>query len=297
MRVKANGINLWVERHGDVSAPPLVLIRGLGSQIAHWADALIEGFVDAGFHVVTFDNRDVGMSDRCPVPGLDCSADGILARVAGGEPLGLAYRLDDMALDVVGLLDALGIRRAHVWGMSMGGAITQLMAIRHADRLLTATIVMSSARPIGKRGFEEGRLRLLLNWPMTEAEAEAEAVPGYASYGSPGFDMSEAEIREMARAAYTRGHDADGVNRQFMASFQGEDRRPGLARVTTACHVIHGLDDTLLTPDLGREIAEAIPGARHDEIPGLGHVITPKAAPVLVKLTREFIGTQAGPQT
>lgn len=289
MRINANGIGLEVEDLGPKSAPSIVMIRGLGSQMVHWPNELIKGFAAEGFRVVAFDNRDVGLSDRVPTPGLDYSAEGILEQVRIGQPLVPAYSLEDMARDVIGLMDTLEIERAHIWGISMGGAIAQILAMDHAERLHSATCVMSTTRPIGKRGFDEERLRWLLAYPMTEAEAEDYWVEGHANWGSPGYPMSEAEIREQARRAYRRGHDPEGMNRQFLAGYMARDRQTRLEGVSLPVHVIHGEDDTLVTPALGREVASAIPDARYDEVPGMGHVVTPMLAPTMVHITKRFI--------
>ncbi|MEZ5715781.1 MAG: alpha/beta fold hydrolase [Paracoccaceae bacterium] len=288
MQITANGISLEVEDHGDTSAPALILIRGLGTQLVHWPANFVQGFVRAGFRCITFDNRDVGLSQRCPAPGVPGDADEITARAIAGEDIAPAYALDDMAADVVGLMDTLGIARAHVFGISMGGAIAKILAMNHADRLLSDTIVMTACRPLLDRGHLAEILPRLLMRPETLEQAQDNWVLGHASYGSPGFPMPEDEIRAEARLAWSRGHDADGVNRQLLATMSAPDRRPLLKRVTTPCMVIHGVDDTLIPVEMGAEIAAHIPGSEYHAIKGMGHIITPLLAPQIVSLVADF---------
>lgn len=289
MQVTANGITLEVEDHGPRDAPAMILIRGLGTQLVHWPPNFVEGFVKAGFRTITFDNRDVGLSQRCPAPGVPGDADEITARALAGEDIAPAYTLEDMAADVVGLMDALGIDRAHVFGISMGGAIAQILATNHADRLLTDTIVMTACRPLVERGVVQELLPRLLVRPETLDEAQDNWVAGHASFGSPGYPMAEEDIRAEARLAWSRGNDADGVNRQLLATMAAQDRRPRLRHVTTPCLVIHGVDDTLIPAEMGAEIAAHIPESEYVPIKGMGHIITPMLAPEIVSLVSDFI--------
>ncbi len=288
MQIDANGIRLEFETHGPEGGKPLILIRGLGTQLVHWPDELTSGFAAAGFRTVTFDNRDVGLSARCPVPGAEGDADAILADLNAGRVPKPAYLLTDMARDVVGLMDALGIDQAHVFGISMGGAITQLLACDHADRLLSATIVMSSAR---LRGLDLGER--LLSYPTDREGYIAGALEGDHVWGSPGYPATEAYLRTQAGRAFDRGAEADGVNRQLLGILNTPDRRAALGGVALPCLVIHGEEDTLILPEEGREIASLTPGAGLEVIAGMGHVITPALAPVIVELVERFIASRS----
>lgn len=289
MKITANDITLEIEDHGPTNAPAMILVRGLGTQLVHWPENLVQGFVNSGFRTISFDNRDVGLSQRCPAPGVPGDADEITAKIMAGTDIPPAYTLDDMARDVIGLMDACGIERAHVFGISMGGAITQLLALDHGDRLLSATIVMTAARPLLERGRIADMLPRLLARPETLDEAQDNWVAGHASFGSPGFPMAEEDIRAEARLAWSRGADAEGVNRQLLATLDAPDRRPRLGNVTTPCLVIHGTDDTLIPVEMGAEIADHIPGSEFHPIKGMGHIITPLLAPQIVSLVGDFI--------
>ncbi|UYV38122.1 alpha/beta hydrolase [Rhodobacteraceae bacterium D3-12] len=289
MQITANGITLDVQDHGPQDAPALILIRGLGTQRIHWPENFIQGFVRAGFRTITFDNRDIGLSSRCPAPGVPGDADEITRLVTAGQDVPPAYTLDDMARDVVGLMDALQVARAHIFGISMGGAIAQILALNHPDRLLTDTIVMTACRPLVERAHAATILPRLLTYPETLEQAQDNWVAGHASFGSPGFPMPEADIRAEARRAHARSSDAAGVNRQLLATMAAGDRRPMLGRVTTPCLVIHGIDDTLIPVEFGEEIAAHIPESEYQAIKGMGHIITPLLAPQIVSLVADFI--------
>lgn len=287
MQIKANGITLEVEEHGDGDGAPVILIRGLGSQLIHWPPELLHELSGRGFRVLVFDNRDVGKSARCPAPGVDGDAKTILDDLAAGRVPQAAYTLDDMADDVVGLMDARGIAQAHVFGISMGGGIVQSLALRHADRLLTASIVMSRAAFTGPGAIDQ-----LLSYPLDRPGYIAAALEADRAWGSPGFPAPDSYFRDLAGRAFDRGADAQGVNRQLLAILTSPDRREALRDVDLPCLVIHGADDALIPPDAGKEIAALIPDAQLQIVPGMGHIITPLLAPVLVDLLVDFVAAK-----
>ena len=297
MQITANGIQLEVEEYGPADGTPLILIRGQGSQLAHWPAELYEGFASLGYRTVIFDNRDTGLSQRCPAPDAPGDADAILDLLRAGGPLPRAYGIEDMARDIVGLMDALGIDRAHVFGISLGGAVLQQLCIDHSDRLLSATIVMTACRPFMERGGDDPAAALalaesLLVRPRTEAQYLDDQVAEHANWGSPGYPMPEADIRSMAARAWSRGVDDQGMNRQVLAAANAADRRPGLQRVTLPCMVIHGTDDALIPVELGAEIAAHIKGSEYHAISGMGHIITPSLAPIITGLVHSFCSRQ-----
>ena len=124
--VDANGIKIWYENFGDPESSTVLLIAGSSGQATGWPMAFITPIVEAGYHVVRFDNRDVGFSTWIDEDGAD------------------RFTLEDMADDAIGLLDALNIEKAHLVGASMGGEIAQYMAIKYPDRLLTLTSWMAT---------------------------------------------------------------------------------------------------------------------------------------------------------
>jgi pimeloyl-ACP methyl ester carboxylesterase len=150
---EANGIEIDAEMSGEADGVPLLLIRGLGTQRTAWPEAFLAALVERGHRVITFDNRDAGLSTKFPEAGsIDIGE--AMARGARGDPIDAPYRIGDMALDVVGLLDALEVETAHVAGISMGGMIAQLLAVRHGERLRSLISIMSSSGAPGLPGFE-----------------------------------------------------------------------------------------------------------------------------------------------
>lgn len=294
MQIEANGIWIEVEEHGPSDGVPLILIRGQGSQLAHWPTELYDGFAKAGYRVILFDNRDVGLTQRCPVDDVPADADTILARLSSGAEMPKPYDINDMVGDVTGLMDALGIDKAHMFGISMGGAVLQQLCVDHPDRVLSATIVMTACRPFTERAPDDRAALLalvgsLLVRDMTRREYLDAQVAEHGLWGSPGYPMPEADIRAMAARAWERGVDAAGRNRQVLAILHAPDRRLGLRNVALPCLVIHGTDDALIPLEMGEEIAAAIPEAEFQAVKGMGHIITPALAPVMVDMVTDFI--------
>jgi pimeloyl-ACP methyl ester carboxylesterase len=262
---------------GDPSDPPLLLVMGLGSQLIHWDLDLCRLFRDRGFHVIRFDNRDAGRSTkiRAPVPNL--------MRAMAGLPIDAPYLLADMADDGVGLLDHLGLRRAHVVGVSMGGMIAQTMAIRRPDRVLSLASVMSTT---GERRVGRPKLRLwslfLQRAPRRRDEYVEYFLRTFTMIGSPGYPTDEARLRELAGATYDRGHNAAGTGRQLAAIVASGDRTEQLKRLTVPTVVIHGTEDPLVPFRGGVATAHAIPDAEFLAIEGMGHDLPREVWPRIV---------------
>jgi pimeloyl-ACP methyl ester carboxylesterase len=273
-----NGITLCYETFGDASAPPVLLIMGLGTQMVAWDTRFCEQLAADGFHVVRFDNRDTGRSTRVddkPVPKLHEIA---LRRIA--RP---AYKLSDMALDTVGLMDALGIERAHVVGVSMGGMIAQTVAARHPNRVRSLTSIMSNT---GARFSGQPALKtypVLLGSSPSDREGFIErGLKTWTTIGSPGFERDEVELRAMIELSFDRGASPAGTARQLGAIIASGDRRRELRAVQAPTLIIHGEADKLVSPSGGRATAKAIDGARLVTIPGMGHDLPKDAWPQIV---------------
>jgi len=252
----------YYETFGSPSDPTLLLVNGLGSQCTNYKSEWCEMFVAAGFHVIRFDNRDVGLSTHFADAPLD--------------EQGAAYSLADMAADAVAVLDAAGIGRAHVMGHSIGGMIVQQLAIHHRDRLLTMTSVMSRT---GERGYGQPTPEAwaLLTTPgASDRESAVQRhVDGLRLWGSPEY-ADEARWRAHAEAAYDRNSDAAGVARQLFAVGAAGSWADDLPGVTTPTLVMHGNKDTLIDISGGRRTAALIPGATFVEIEGMGHDYPPE---------------------
>jgi pimeloyl-ACP methyl ester carboxylesterase len=275
MKARVGDLELEYDTFGKPGDPALLLIMGLGTQMIAWPEAFCEALAAKGFRVIRYDNRDIGLSthlDQLPQPS---NLDLVLRRV---RP---AYTLDDMAADAAGLLDALGINRAHIVGASMGGMIAQLVAINHPDRVLSLTSIMSA---VGGRDTVAPSLRvlgrLLLPTPKTR-EGRIRRQVDTARLLAGGNPVDEERLREFATVSIDRSYHPTGMRRQLAASAAAPSRRAALARLRVPALVVHGLDDPLVPRENGRRTAAAIPGARLLEIAGMGHNLPPQTWPEL----------------
>ena len=273
----ANGIELCYEEFGDPSDPAVLLVMGLATQMLGWHEDFCADLAGRGFRVIRYDNRDIGRSQHMtgapPTP----------VQLAVRSKKAAHYTLDDMAADGVGLLDALGIDRAHIVGASMGGMIAQTIAARRPERTLSLTSIMSNtgARLSGQPTFKV--LPLFLKKPPRGREDYIDrTVKLFGVIGSPGFDRDEGDLRAMLANGWERGHDAAGPGRQLAAVLAAIDRRKLLGRITAPTLVIHGKADPLVRPSGGRATAKAIPGARLLLIDGMGHDLPRGAWPQIL---------------
>ena len=262
----STGITLEYEVHGE--GDPLLLVMGLGGQLVAWPSSFIAGLVDRGFKVITFDNRDIGLStkvDAAPPTKLQSAMFSVSRRFAKS-----AYLLSDMAKDAVGLLDALNIERAHVVGMSMGGMIAQTMAIEHPSRVRSLTSIMSTTgNPRVGRPKTSVLLRASkLTGGSKETFADRQAALFKLFSGSL---YDELEIREVAKLSLERNFTPDGTARQMAAIMASPDRTPLLKKLNVPTLVVHGLEDGLVQPSGGYATTKAIPGARLLAFPDMGH--------------------------
>jgi pimeloyl-ACP methyl ester carboxylesterase len=262
----STGINLEYEIHGE--GDPLLLVMGLGGQLVAWPSSFVAGLVDRGFKVITFDNRDIGLStkvDAAPPTKFQSAMVSISRRFAKS-----AYLLSDMAKDAVGLLDALSIERAHVVGMSMGGMIAQTMAIEHPSRVRSLTSIMSTTgNPRVGRPRTSVLLRAAkLTGGSKETFADRQATLFKLFSGSL---YDELEIREVAKLSLERDFTPDGTARQMAAIMASPDRTPQLKKLNVPTLVVHGLEDGLVQPSGGYATTKAIPGARLLAFPDMGH--------------------------
>ena len=276
--VIANGIRLEYQSRGDEKAETILLIMGLGAQMTRWSDDFVDRFVRRGFRVVRFDNRDVGLSERMDSAGPP-DIPGIVAALHAHTKPPAAYTLIDMAADAVGLLDALGIAKAHIVGASMGGMIAQLVAADYPEHTLSLTSIMSTTgHPDLPRATPEAMAVLNERGPAPTDDMEgylAHAVVSARTIGSPGFPFDEATVRANSKRDAERSYYPVGFQRQYAGVMASPERRGKVARITAPTVVIHGEADPLVPVSGGRDTAENIPGAELRVIAGMGHDIPP----------------------
>lgn len=276
----SHDIELEYEDTGPSGAPPVLLIMGVGAQLIHWPDGFVELLARRGLRVVRFDNRDAGLSTKLDHRGVPRIKWMLVRALMGLSVSGAPYRLEDMAGDAAGLLDALGLPHAHVVGISMGGMIAQTMAIARPDRVLSLTSLMST--PGGRYVGQYGAIRALVGPPpRTRADAIECGVRLARAISGAGYPLDEARLRELAARSWDRAHSPAGFARQMAAILSAPARSAALARVTAPTLVIHGEHDPLVPVEAGRATAAAIPGSRLVVLPGLGHSLPEGAWPLL----------------
>jgi len=278
--------DIFYDTFGVPAARPLLLIMGLGAQMILWPEVLCQALADAGYFVIRFDNRDAGRSSRGP--RLTRSALPVaMVRTLFGARARAPYTLEDMAADAVGLLDHLGVARAHVWGVSMGGMIAQTLAIHHSERMASMVSMMSSAGKVWAAPARPRVLRALISRRrVASAEAYAERmVAFFRVIGSPGYPFPAVQIRQRFLRAYARGASVDGTRRQLLAILASGDRSADLARVRVPTLVIHGRADPLIPMRGGQATAEALTAAEVELmlIEGMGHDLPPALLPRFVE--------------
>lgn len=290
-KISANGIELEYEEAGRRGDPTVLLVHGLGAQLTLWPDALVEGLAQRGFHVVRYDNRDIGLSQKFESYGVpDLPA--LVGRVMAGERIETPYLLSDMASDGMALIESLGIARAHVVGVSMGGMIVQQMAGDHPGKVASMTSIMSSS---GRRGLPPGKpeaMKALLTPPADETRATvvAHGIALRRVIGSPAYPTPDEELRRLVERNVDRSFYPQGAARQYNAILASGNRVRLLATVTAPTLVIHGSDDPVVPIEAGRDTAALVPGARLEEIPGMGHDLPPALLPRLVDLIAAHAG-------
>ncbi|MFQ5981312.1 MAG: alpha/beta fold hydrolase [Candidatus Heimdallarchaeota archaeon] len=271
LTVKANDIELAYETFGDPSAPPILLIAGIGEQMISWDEEFCQQLVAEGFSVIRFDNRDAGLSTKLDDEAIPNLSEVMQAR-SQRKAIHVPYTLEDMAADTVGLLDALEMEVTHVVGLSMGGMIGQSVAIHYPERVSTLTSIMSSMTPVPPPNPET--VSFLVTPPPAEREDNIKywlkwcrLVHGSAS------PLDEKYHQERIERAFDRSYYPQGAGRQFAAILASGSRREALKEANIPTLVIHGDADPLFPVSAGIDTAETIPGADLLIIEGMGHSI------------------------
>jgi pimeloyl-ACP methyl ester carboxylesterase len=273
MFAESGDLRIFYDTFGGDGDPPLVLLCGLGSQVLFWRDEFCHGLVDRGFFVVRVDNRDGGLSTQLPDDA--------------------AYTLSDMADDVVAVMDAIGIDRAHIVGQSLGGMIAQTLAIEHPSRVLTLTAISANTGNLDFGQPSDEALDALVAPPAPTREAQIERdVAARRVWASPSW-FDEDETRAYYAESYDRAHSASGSLRQFNAIVASGSRDEALRSLTVPTLVVHGTLDTLIAPDGGARTAELVPGAELLMIEGMGHDLPVEAWQQIISAITAMVARSA----
>jgi pimeloyl-ACP methyl ester carboxylesterase len=290
-----NGVELCYQTFGSPRDPPLLLIMGLGAHMIQWDDEFCSDLAERGLFVIRFDNRDVGRSTKIEADPAAVAA--MIAEAYAGRPVAPPYRLVDMARDALGLLDALGVARAHIVGASMGGGIAQVLALLAPERALSLTSIMSSTgeRDLPPPGPEFAAI--FLSPPPRDAAEYVEAnLRAWALMRAPGYDDPAETRRDRERAERAAARAPlcpEGGARQMLATLASGGRRARLAGLHTPTLVIHGTGDRLTPLVCGEDVARAIPGARLLALDGMGHNLPKALWPQIVEAIASFAAEEA----
>ena len=289
--VTANGIRIEYEEFGNPGNPAVVLIMGFAGQMVVWPEEFCRGLAEQSLRVIRFDNRDAGLSTH--LEGV--KAPGMVRTMFGsflGIKLKVPYTLDDMALDTIGLLDALEISEAHIVGASMGGMIAQIMSMKHAGRVKSLTSIMSAT---GNRKLPGPRPKVLRHALFRHRKnLDRDGMIEYLVdlwqlNASPAYPMPVEERLQRVTSWVDRDFDPAANIRQFAAMATSDDRAKSLGAIDLPTLVVHGEDDPLIPVDAGRHTAQCIPGARLHVIPGMGHDMPEQLIPEMVGVIASHI--------
>ena len=289
MKVTANGLQIEVDDTGGEGRPVILLIMGLGMQLVAWPTAFVQQLVDAGFRVVRHDNRDIGLSQ-----GFDHAGVGNIVWETIRHRLGLKvrspYTLQDMALDSLGVLDELGIERAHIVGASMGGMIAQRIAASAPQRTASLVSIMSSSGARGLPGPRREVAAMLMRRPMGRDEAAlvAHSIRLLRLIQSPAYPQTDEELSERLVFSMRRSYHPAGLMRQMLAIGADDERPALLPRIQSPTLVLHGEADALVPIACGEDTARRIPGSKFVSIPGMGHDLPPEVCTILANHIAPF---------
>ncbi|WP_145331028.1 alpha/beta fold hydrolase [Paenibacillus xylanexedens] len=272
--LRVNDIDIAYDSYGSEKNETILLIAGLGTQMIRWTVPFCEMLAARGFRVIRFDNRDTGLSTHFSNHAtLDFEA--LAKTLMSGKRPEIPYTLDDMANDTIGLLDTLGIEKAHIVGRSMGGMIAQLVASKYPERVLSLTSIMSTTGnpelPPTSPEFMALMTRPAPNPMEDEAGYLTHSIAFAKRIAGTAFPFDEDEYRSLIREEIQRAYDPGSIGRQIAAIAVSGDRRARLAKVNVPTLVIHGVDDPMFVPACGKDTAEAIPGAEFMLLDGMGH--------------------------
>ena len=262
-----NGVKIAYETVGDPQNETIIFISGLGSQLVYWTDELCQRFIDRGFHIIRFDNRDVGLTSKTTGKPPE------VASIMQSHNLKVPYTLSDMAADTICVLDAVGVSRAHIVGTSLGGMIAQTVAIEYPSRVKTLTSIMSAssrATAVPDNGEQDEAVNASLTVDLSDPKTYVDLqVEGYRVTSGPHFDPIYQ--REIIQRSFARCYHPEGWSYQMMAAIASGDRTEKLGTLKIPTLVIHGGVDPLIPPASGKATADAIPNAKWLLIEDMGH--------------------------
>ena len=278
-QVTSNGLKIEVEEHGSASDPAVLMIMGLATQLVHWPPPMVQSLVDAGYRVITFDNRDIGLSERLQSLSAPSPALMLLSRAVRLGWLLAPYDLSDMADDTVGILDALSIDKAHLVGVSMGGMIGQIVSAKYPGRIKSFTSIMSTTNNPELPKTRPEIVKAIIKARSRRRSAQDQVDQTMAllqMIGSPDGDRDDVALRQLVASSVARCNYPAGIRRQIAAIVASGDLRQWTQQITAPTLIMHGRVDPL-TPYQGSvDMSNLIPGSTLEVIDGMGHDLPPR---------------------
>ncbi len=283
----SNGVRLAYEAFGDPGNPSIILVMGLGTQLLGWPESMCTSLASKGFHVVRYDNRDIGLSEKMENAHVPQAA-GLMFRSRLNLPMQVPYTLTDMANDLMGLMDALEIPKAHLVGASMGGMIGQIAAAKYGHRFLSFTSIMSSSGAPGLPGASREVTTTMVKRSLgLEPPTLESSMAFWRKIGSPAYQPTDEVLKQKILASYRRSFHPEGYSRHLAAIIANGSRVRLLKKISVPTLVIHGKDDALVPVECGIDTARHIPHARLELFEGMGHDLPEPLLPEFVKLITE----------
>lgn len=289
--VEAKGMKFCVQERGDPSATPLVMIMGLACQLTHWPDYFLNDLVELGYRVICFDNRDIGLSVKMKSVIQVDTRIAFLSHKFGMSPQA-NYTLHEMANDTANLIEAIGLKSAHVAGVSMGGMIAQLLAANHSERVRSLTSIMSSTNS-PKLPLPEFKLMYKLGKSGLAAQDVESVTKRWIKFWidvqSPDYPTSKKRIIDSVTRSFERSFSPGGAIRQLQAILATGGLEHDIRKITAPTQVIHGMSDPLLKPECGKAITKEIPNAKLHLVPGMGHDLPEQISLYLTQIISRHI--------
>ena len=289
--IKADRCEIAYELSGSGEAGNVILIRGQGTQLIHWPETFIETFSNRGYKTVRFDNRDTGLSEKFNQFSVE-ELESLKQSVAEGRAIDPPYTMDDMVLDVVALMDGLGIDKAHIVGISMGGFMAQLLAAKYPERVFSMTSIMS-----GSGDIDPALIDTLWLESRTREQVIQEWVEYIRCFGSKKYFEGDDYSRRIAAMAYDRCYAPNGANRQLLAIFSMKNTSETVKTIAVPTLVVHGTDDRLIPPAKGQETVDLIHDSKFHLVDGMGHDIPPSLGKPLAEIVITHIDAVTRQQT
>lgn len=275
---KNNGVKIFYRDYGPEDGDPILMVHGLGAQLVHWPQHLINFLQENNFRPITYDNRDIGLSSRFSnTPSFVLDYIKYFFRL----PIKSEYKIDDMADDGIKLLETLKIKKAHILSTSMGGMIAQIISAMYPEKVKTFTLIASTAStpsPINapSKAVREIMLERSKNPNASYDEIIKREIKMVSLIGMKGRIVDTPEFRKETMESLNRSQDGSGYARQLLSILASKDRLKKIKKIKAPTLIIHGKDDPMIHVRNAYKMHKLIPHSRLQIIDNMRHLIEPE---------------------